>query len=435
MVEVYTSRTAYQGVDSLDITVKSGDGPGKCLAPTWDLVAGFKLFEAQQSRAQAQDVNNAKQLAEANSEIERWGKNKLTGEPLQPLDENTYTERYLDLLRKRYQADKQPFLDILTRESATLTCYCAPGVFCHRHLAVEVLDKVAQANQLPFKAGGERDPYTHRAYVPPEAPNFQTLGTTVLPIVDPKGKTQYGWSVTAILNGKDEEGAPKRQLLEVAHFAPPFQVSAERYAEQIIDDLKAQRLPLRGAAADVRDSIHHVQEVAKTNDLTGKVETLTSKQAEVWENDRKAFALAHTPKGMHIQPDLHELSFTALPVINEKRACVGFCAVAIVTQQDKQSLLEVAHFESTGRKRAEEYAQQLADDLKRAHLPRAGTTGQVDKSVGWLSEQAFNNHLNGVWLPLDAKAQERLATGRLQLEHEPFELRPLSQVRGREISR
>ena len=66
-----------------------------------------------------------------------------------------YSERYLIMLRQRYAADKQPFLDILAHERVTLKCYCRAGKFCHRHIAVDVLEKIAAAHGLPFERGGE----------------------------------------------------------------------------------------------------------------------------------------------------------------------------------------------------------------------------------------------------------------------------------------
>src|SRR5258708_14879228 len=99
MVRVASSRVDYRGIDKLNITVQSGEGLGDTLAPTWGLVGGYKLYVAQTN-------NDA-------AGIEKWGKYK-------PLSEAEYTERYLNLLRSRYAADKQPFLDILA-EDRTLT--------------------------------------------------------------------------------------------------------------------------------------------------------------------------------------------------------------------------------------------------------------------------------------------------------------------------
>ncbi len=57
--------------------------------------------------------------------------------------------------RARYQADDRPFIEILQREAVVLLCYCPASAFCHRHLAVDILDKIAQAKGLPFGRGGE----------------------------------------------------------------------------------------------------------------------------------------------------------------------------------------------------------------------------------------------------------------------------------------
>src|SRR5258705_12647969 len=129
MVKMFTSRIAYQGKDRIDATVKSGEGLGDALAPTWALVAGHKLYEAQQE-------NNP-------DEISRWAYHKFSGNPVEPLNDEQYTEQYLSLLRDRYTEDKQPFLNILDQRRVTLACYCGPGEFCHRHIAVNVLEKIA----------------------------------------------------------------------------------------------------------------------------------------------------------------------------------------------------------------------------------------------------------------------------------------------------
>jgi hypothetical protein len=116
---IYTGQIARIRHPYLDITVKSGTGLGKLLAPTWDMVLGIK-----QGR----------------------------------LSEVNYTGQYLDLLRHRYRQDRSGFIHILTPEDTVaikLACYCKPHMFCHRYLAVEVLEKIAQAHGIPFEYGGE----------------------------------------------------------------------------------------------------------------------------------------------------------------------------------------------------------------------------------------------------------------------------------------
>lgn len=131
MCHFYTSRVAYRGVDRIDTTVKSGAGLGKLLAPTWTLVGGIKRHETQGSDP-------------------RWLK-------YAPLTREQYIDGYYALLRTRFQADASGFLELLCRERIVICCYCAAGAgtFCHRHLAVDILGKIAIAKGLPFEKGGE----------------------------------------------------------------------------------------------------------------------------------------------------------------------------------------------------------------------------------------------------------------------------------------
>jgi hypothetical protein len=104
----------------LDITVKSGQGLGRLLAPTWDMVMGIKK---------------------------------------ETLSEKAYTDQYLELLRTRYRRDKSGFLQLLAPESGELVlgCYCPPHAFCHRYIAIEVLQKIGQAHGIPVDYAGERN--------------------------------------------------------------------------------------------------------------------------------------------------------------------------------------------------------------------------------------------------------------------------------------
>ena len=102
----------------LDITVKSGQGLGKLLAPTWVMVMGIKRGT---------------------------------------LSQVDYTESYLNLLRTRYRNDKAGFIQLLTPDSGELLigCYCRPHSFCHRYIAVEVLQKIGYAHGIIVGYGGE----------------------------------------------------------------------------------------------------------------------------------------------------------------------------------------------------------------------------------------------------------------------------------------
>ena len=120
MTTIYTSRVGYRGADGLDITVKSATGIGRLLAPTWEMVGGVKGWQ---------------------------GYPALTPEH--------YTDLYYTLLRERYKANQQSFLDLLQRERLVPLCFCPVGAFCHRHLAVDILEKIGVAKGLPVVRGGE----------------------------------------------------------------------------------------------------------------------------------------------------------------------------------------------------------------------------------------------------------------------------------------
>jgi len=102
----------------LDITVKSGQGLGKLLSPTWDMVMGIKRGT---------------------------------------LSHADYTDRYIELLRTRYRNDKAGFIQLLTPDSDELlvACFCRPHSFCHRYIAVEVLQKIGYAHGIIVGYGGE----------------------------------------------------------------------------------------------------------------------------------------------------------------------------------------------------------------------------------------------------------------------------------------
>jgi len=125
MCQIFTSRIGYR----FDTTVKSGSGLGKLLAPTWELVGSVKRHETQGRDA-------------------RWLK-------YAPLTHEQYTDGYYALLRERYKADAASFMELVQRERLVICCYCAAGTFCHRHLAVDILSKIAAYHGLPLTCSGE----------------------------------------------------------------------------------------------------------------------------------------------------------------------------------------------------------------------------------------------------------------------------------------
>ncbi len=116
-MHIETCRIGDRG--ALDISIKSAQSFMGCeLAPTWELVGGHKHFTGQSG----------------------WCAR------FRPISNEEYTEKYLELLRQRYSKNKDRwhrFLREHETETVRLACYCADGKFCHRHIAAEVLTKVA----------------------------------------------------------------------------------------------------------------------------------------------------------------------------------------------------------------------------------------------------------------------------------------------------
>lgn len=113
--------TAQMGVtdeDTLDITIKSANSSeGRCLAPTWDLVRAIKDGR---------------------------------------IDWRKYERDYTTLLRQRYAEHPLPFHQILERDRVVLKCYCGTDhAECHRHLALDILEKIAQSKGIHVVRGGE----------------------------------------------------------------------------------------------------------------------------------------------------------------------------------------------------------------------------------------------------------------------------------------
>jgi|GEM_PF-267776 len=117
MITVMTGRVGVKDKDALDITVMSANTPeGKLFAPTWEMVNGVKDGT---------------------------------------LTHAAYTVSYLTLLRDRYQRDAAAFHRLLERDRIVLTCYCATGAFCHRHIALDVIRKIAAQRKIIVVGVGE----------------------------------------------------------------------------------------------------------------------------------------------------------------------------------------------------------------------------------------------------------------------------------------
>lgn len=100
------------GIPFVDVTVKSGD---KMFAPTWDFLMEYKSDQ----------------------------------------DEDKYISKFTPLMRKNYLNNKQYWLDFLSQEEVVIACYCKAGKFCHRHLLVDIFEKICNHEGIGFERGGE----------------------------------------------------------------------------------------------------------------------------------------------------------------------------------------------------------------------------------------------------------------------------------------
>lgn len=127
MVKIYTSRINNADPDALNITIKSADSAiGHYLAPTKIMVYRHKA-----------------------------GKGDPRFHRYEAMSDEEYTRKYYELLRPRYRANFEVFHEVVRRDRLILCCYCRAGTFCHRHLAVDILQKIANHIGIPVQSGGE----------------------------------------------------------------------------------------------------------------------------------------------------------------------------------------------------------------------------------------------------------------------------------------
>ena len=101
-----------KGIPFKDITVKSGD---KNFSPTWKILMSYKD----------------------------------TG------DEEEYLSKFIPLMRNSYLQNKQDWLNLCLMEEVCLACYCKVGDFCHRHIIVDMIEKICKQKGIPFERKGE----------------------------------------------------------------------------------------------------------------------------------------------------------------------------------------------------------------------------------------------------------------------------------------
>jgi uncharacterized protein YeaO (DUF488 family) len=106
----------YRGSDRLDVTVKSGRGLGRELAPTWSMVGKFKRGE---------------------------------------ISFREYEAMYLERLRKLWVSKRWVFRQLFRMGRVTFVCYCRSDEHCHRRLLREALVKIGERYGIEVVDGGD----------------------------------------------------------------------------------------------------------------------------------------------------------------------------------------------------------------------------------------------------------------------------------------
>lgn len=118
-MELYTIQLAKHrwaasaGIKVIDTTVKSGLF---YLAPTWDMVLGFKRGE---------------------------------------LTADGYTKRYEERMLHMYNHYRPEWDAFLAEPCMAIACYCSAGRFCHRHLLKDIVRRVLRSRKVDFIDCGE----------------------------------------------------------------------------------------------------------------------------------------------------------------------------------------------------------------------------------------------------------------------------------------
>lgn len=112
-VQLARYRRVPEGFTFMDTTIKSGKN---ILSPTWEMVSRHKAGT---------------------------------------LSDQEYTEMYIQLLRERYQSNRQAFIDIINIGDIAFGCYCTAGKFCHRYILIDIFRNICTHLGIPFEYCGE----------------------------------------------------------------------------------------------------------------------------------------------------------------------------------------------------------------------------------------------------------------------------------------
>lgn len=125
-LRVYTARITYVGEDRFDVSRQSGGRDAAPFAPSWAILR--PAIAARRKAAEMRPVNAARaDEIEANA----WA---------------TYVPQYRAEMLASWRDNREAWLELLRRETATLCCYCVsqPGqeLRCHRRLLAGYLEKL-----------------------------------------------------------------------------------------------------------------------------------------------------------------------------------------------------------------------------------------------------------------------------------------------------
>ena len=118
-MELYTIQNAQwrkaknRGILLHDTSVKTGTS---IFAPTWPMVIGYK-----------EGV----------------------------ISEREYTDRYVHLMRQRFNTDPHPWREFVKQDIVAIGCMCCNGVFCHRYLLKDLLSRYCNHIGIQFIYKGE----------------------------------------------------------------------------------------------------------------------------------------------------------------------------------------------------------------------------------------------------------------------------------------
>ena len=74
------------------------------------------------------------------------------------LSENDYTKAYLEKMALSLEMRPDKWRKLLLQPKVAIACYCRAGVFCHRHLFLDLMEGYLQAHNQHVTVHGELTP-------------------------------------------------------------------------------------------------------------------------------------------------------------------------------------------------------------------------------------------------------------------------------------